>query len=115
MCVQAEALQLLRQHLSSTPFTLVLLDNVMPGMSGLEVARAIRQDPQLCSLSVVGVTGNALPLDINEFLDAGADQVNARARARACVACVCMCVCGCVGVGVCVVVIAYVCIWRSSV
>ena len=98
MCVQAEALQLLSQHLSSTPFTLVLLDNVMPGMSGLEVARAIRQDPQLCSLSVVGVTGNALPLDINEFLDAGADQVNARARVCACVCvCVCMCVwCVCV-------------------
>ena len=51
---------------------LVLLDNQMPKMSGLEAIarlRAARRDDL-----VVGVTGNALIRDQDEFLDAGIDQ-----------------------------------------
>ena len=59
---------------SSTPrfWDLVLLDNQMPKMSGLEAItrlRAARRDDL-----VVGVTGNALIRDQDEYLGAGVDQ-----------------------------------------
>ena len=56
-------------------FTTVLLDNMMPGMSGLDVAREIRKDATLSGLTIIGVTGNALPEDIAEFVHAGACAV----------------------------------------
>ena len=42
------------------PVDVVLLDVEMPGMSGFEVCRAMRDDPALCKLSVVMMTGHTL-------------------------------------------------------
>jgi adenylate cyclase len=62
------------QMISASPPDLVLLDVVMPGMSGYEVCRAIRQDPATATLPVVLVTA----LDPHEErirgLEAGADD-----------------------------------------
>jgi signal transduction histidine kinase/FixJ family two-component response regulator/HAMP domain-containing protein len=74
----AEALALLRAE----PFDAVTLDILMPGMSGFEVLRALRADPELRGLPVVVVSvfsGNealagewvvAKPIDADELVDA---------------------------------------------
>jgi signal transduction histidine kinase len=67
-----ECLSVLR---SRNDITMLLLDNMMPGMSGVQVAQHIRRDHCLKHLLIIGVTGNAMPDDIQEFLDAGADHV----------------------------------------
>lgn len=54
-------------------FDLVLLDVEMPGMSGLEVVRRIRQDERLCALPVVAFTAHAFHGDRERFLAAGMD------------------------------------------
>jgi putative two-component system response regulator len=62
------------QKLEQEKYDLVLLDAVMPGMDGIETARAIKSLPELCLLPVVMLTGH----DSAEFLEmaaeAGADE-----------------------------------------
>src|SRR5688500_17775123 len=53
---------------------LVILDIVMPEMSGLQVCRAIRADPFMARLPILFLTARARPSDIAEGLDAGADD-----------------------------------------
>jgi CheY-like chemotaxis protein len=48
----AEALALVRAHPPEQPLLLVL-DDMMPGMSGVEVLRAIRADPKIAPTPVV--------------------------------------------------------------
>ena len=50
----------------------VLLDMVMPDMSGLDVLRFVRHDPQLIHIPVVVVSARCLPADIQSGIDAGA-------------------------------------------
>ncbi len=52
---------------------LVLLDITMPGMNGLEVCRAVRQDPELAGLPLILMTARAQSSDVAAGLDAGAD------------------------------------------
>ena len=47
-----KALTVLRQE----AFNLVLLDIQMPVMDGIEVARIIRSDPQLCHIPIIGIS-----------------------------------------------------------
>ncbi|TDL16755.1 hypothetical protein BD410DRAFT_901857 [Rickenella mellea] len=54
-------------------YDVIFLDNQMPVMSGLDTVTALR-DINRTDL-VVGVTGNALMSDQQEYLDAGADRV----------------------------------------
>jgi CheY-like chemotaxis protein len=51
---------------------LVLLDVMMPDVSGLEVVRYLRRDPQTAHLPVVIVSAKAQSEDIAEGLEAGA-------------------------------------------
>jgi CheY-like chemotaxis protein len=53
---------------------LILLDLNMPGMSGLDLLRWIRQDPQLCKLRVIVLSGSDAIRDINEAYAAGANS-----------------------------------------
>jgi CheY-like chemotaxis protein len=53
-------------------FDIVFMDNQMPVMSGLETVKELRGGG--ATDLVVGVTGNALLSDVEEFLGAGADQ-----------------------------------------
>lgn len=51
---------------------LVILDVMMPDVSGLEVLTYMRGDPQLASIPVVIVSAKAAPADIRAGLEAGA-------------------------------------------
>ena len=53
---------------------LAVLDVMMPGMSGLEVVKVIRGDPQLADLPVVILTARAQDSDVESGFDSGADD-----------------------------------------
>ncbi len=50
----------------------VLLDIMMPDLSGLEVLRYMRRDPRLAHIPVVIVSAKGMPSDVQSGLDAGA-------------------------------------------
>jgi len=50
---------------------LILLDLNLPGMDGLQVLRQLKINPDTCSIPVVAVTANAMPLDIEKGMAAG--------------------------------------------
>lgn len=50
----------------------VVLDLMMPDLSGLEVLRFLRRDPRLTRIPVIIVSAKGLPSDIRDGLDAGA-------------------------------------------
>lgn len=51
---------------------IVLLDIMMPEISGLDVLRQMRRDPALVSIPVVVVSAKSLPTDIRHGMEAGA-------------------------------------------
>jgi CheY-like chemotaxis protein len=69
------ALELVKASLEglSRPFDVVLLDSVMLRMHGPQAVRCMRDAGY--HGTVIGVTGNALPDDIANFIDHGADDV----------------------------------------
>jgi DNA-binding response OmpR family regulator len=57
---------------------LAVLDWMMPKSSGLEVLRAIRANPDTAHIPVVLLTARASETDVQEGLDAGADDYIAK-------------------------------------
>jgi DNA-binding response OmpR family regulator len=53
---------------------LVILDVMMPGMSGLDAARALREDESLAGLPIIMLTARAQESDIEQGFEAGADD-----------------------------------------
>lgn len=51
---------------------LVLLDVMMPDVSGLEVLRYMRRDPVLASIPVIVISAKSMPADVRTGMDAGA-------------------------------------------
>jgi DNA-binding response OmpR family regulator len=52
----------------------VLLDWMMPRMSGVEVCRSIRSEPALMSIAIILLTAKAQESDVQLGFDAGADD-----------------------------------------
>lgn len=50
----------------------VLLDIMMPEVSGLDILRQMRRDPNLANIPVVVVTAKGMPADIKNGMEAGA-------------------------------------------
>lgn len=50
----------------------VILDIMMPDISGLDILRLMQDEPQLASIPVVVVSAKSMPADIQTGLDAGA-------------------------------------------
>lgn len=59
---------------TSEPPDLVILDVMMPGMSGLDAAREIRADEGLRGLPIIMLTARAQESDIEQGFQAGADD-----------------------------------------
>ena len=57
---------------------LVLLDVMMPGMSGPEVLKALRRDPQTAGLPVVFMTASVQTAELQELRKLGALEVIAK-------------------------------------
>ena len=51
---------------------LVLLDIMLPGISGLDILQEMREDPALATIPVVIVSAKAMPADIRRGMEAGA-------------------------------------------
>lgn len=51
---------------------IVILDIMMPDVSGLEVLKFMRREPALASIPVVVVSAKSMPQDIQTGIDAGA-------------------------------------------
>ncbi|MEY4983141.1 MAG: hypothetical protein RIR62_1407 [Pseudomonadota bacterium] len=56
-------------------FDVILMDISMPRMDGLEATRRIRQGGQSAAVPIIGVTANASPDRMPDFLGAGMDDV----------------------------------------
>jgi two-component system, OmpR family, phosphate regulon response regulator PhoB len=64
-----EALDLAREHHPD----LILLDVMLPDLSGMDVCRKIKDDPDLASTTVVMLTARAQTADLGDAEEAGAD------------------------------------------
>jgi len=65
-----EALERARAEMPS----MVLLDVMMPGLSGVDVCRALKEDPGTRAITVVMLTAQAQAYDRENGLSAGADD-----------------------------------------
>jgi DNA-binding response OmpR family regulator len=60
-------------RMGSESFDLVILDVVLPGLSGFELCRRIRQEPGTCDVPIIFLTAKGLLMDMAEGDDAGSD------------------------------------------
>jgi CheY-like chemotaxis protein len=64
--------QALTRALAHRP-ALAILDITMPGLTGLDVCRRLRENPDLQAMPVIIITANGAPGDRATALEAGAD------------------------------------------
>jgi two-component system, cell cycle response regulator DivK len=62
------------EMLSDLTPDIILLDINIPGISGLELARRIREDARLAEIPILAVTANVLVGDREKCLEAGCDD-----------------------------------------
>lgn len=53
---------------------LAVLDVMMPGLTGFDVTRRLREDPETARIPVILLTAKAQEADVQEGFDAGADD-----------------------------------------
>lgn len=59
--------------MAGAAFDLVILDVAMPGLSGYDVCRKIRQDPRTQDVPVIFLTAKGMLMDMTEGEQAGSD------------------------------------------
>lgn len=67
-----EALALTREAGGAAP-DLILMDIHLPGMDGLSVVRAMKEDARTARIPILALTAHAMRGDRDRFLDAGCD------------------------------------------
>ena len=67
-----EALEVTRDS-NGTPPDLILMDIHLPGMDGLSVVRAMKEEPRTSSVPILALTAHAMRGDKDRFLEAGCD------------------------------------------
>lgn len=65
-----EALEIVKEELPD----MIVSDIMMPGMSGLELCKAIKNDIRLCHILFVLLTARSMSMQIEEGFEAGADE-----------------------------------------
>ena len=63
----AQGIELARRHRPNV----ILMDINLPGISGMETLKILRQDPATCHIPAVAVSANAMPMDVVNGLSAG--------------------------------------------
>ena len=63
------ALEMVREHRPD----IILMDIQLPDVSGLDVTRQLKADPELCDIPIIAVTALALRGDEERVLEAGCD------------------------------------------
>ena len=58
----------------TNPPSLILLDLLLPGMTGMEICRRLRKEPATLDTPIVIITAKALPADITTSLQIGAND-----------------------------------------
>ena len=53
---------------------LILMDMSLPVMDGYDATRAIRSDPDLASITIIGLSAHAMSGDAEKAIDAGCDD-----------------------------------------
>jgi CheY-like chemotaxis protein len=67
-----EALEVTRDS-SGVPPDLILMDIHLPGMDGLSVVRAMKEEPRTSAVPILALTAHAMRGDKDRFLEAGCD------------------------------------------
>jgi two-component system, OmpR family, alkaline phosphatase synthesis response regulator PhoP len=62
------------KEVRSTVFDLILLDLMLPGIDGLQVAKTVKNDPKACDIPIVMLTAKGEEADIVTGLELGADD-----------------------------------------
>jgi two-component system phosphate regulon response regulator PhoB len=71
---QANDCQQAREHLANHGADLAIVDWMLPDMSGLELVRSLKRDPQFEDLAIIMLTARADEQDKVRGLDSGADD-----------------------------------------
>jgi CheY-like chemotaxis protein len=58
--------------MSSEKPDVILLDIMMPEISGLDILRQMRREPELAKIPVIVVTAKSMPSDVKNGMEAGA-------------------------------------------
>jgi len=65
-----EALRRIREH----PYQLIILDLMLPGLSGMEICRILKQNPKTSSIPIIMLTARSEEMDKVTGLESGADD-----------------------------------------
>ncbi|MDH5693174.1 MAG: phosphate regulon transcriptional regulator PhoB [Gammaproteobacteria bacterium] len=73
-CVEAEDVNQAQRYLTDNLPSLIILDRMLPGISGIEFARRVRRDKNLKNIPIIMLTAMAEEQDMIQGLDSGADD-----------------------------------------
>jgi CheY-like chemotaxis protein len=72
---EADSGELALELANKTPFSLILLDISMPGLSGEETCTRLRAMPNGAAIRIIAYTAHAFPEERERFLAAGFDEI----------------------------------------